>query len=113
MVYLCASLSLIPAVFVFRKYVLVGTLIMHDSYFAKVTGGDKFYFGKTLLTVAASFYPEIIIGHWLKPRVAPEKRHIYPYNLSKWLFLCLLVFVNDLIHAIMTAVSPASFAYLT
>lgn len=84
----------------FRKYVLVGTLIMHDSYFAKVTGGDKFYFGKTLLTVAATFYPEIIIGQWLKPRVAPEKRHIYPYNLSKWLFLCLLVFVNDLIHAI-------------
>jgi hypothetical protein len=85
---------------VFRKYVLVGTLIMHDSYFAKVTGGDKFQFGKTLLTIVALFHSKVIIGQWFEPRIAPEKRHIYPYKLSKWLFLCLLVFANDLIHAI-------------
>jgi hypothetical protein len=85
---------------VFRKYVLVGTLIMHNSYFAKFTGGDKFQFGKTLLTIAASLYSKVIIGQWLEPRVAPEKRHIYPYKLSKWLFLSLLVFANDLIHTI-------------
>jgi len=29
---------------VFRKYMLVGTLIMHNPYFAKVTRRDKLYF---------------------------------------------------------------------
>src|ERR671910_2071006 len=63
--------------FVFRKYVLVGTLIMHDSYFAKVTRGYKFYLDKTLLAVTALFCSKIITGHWLEPWVAPEKRHMY------------------------------------
>jgi hypothetical protein len=52
-------------------------LIMHDSYFAKVAGRDKFYLDKTLLTVAALFYSEIIIRKWLEPGVSPEKRHIF------------------------------------
>src|ERR687898_3574403 len=90
--------------FVFRKYVLVGTLIMHDSYFAKVTRGYKFYLDKTLLAVTALFCSKIITGHWLEPWVAPEKRHMYIslslYNLSKWPYLCLLVLVHDLIHAV-------------
>lgn len=63
--------------FVSRKYVLVGTLIMHDSYFTKLTRGDKFYLDKTLFAVTALFCFKIIAGQWLEPWVAPEKRHLY------------------------------------
>jgi hypothetical protein len=47
---------------VFRKYVLVGTLIMHHSYFAKVTRSDKFYLDKYLFAIAALFCSKIITG---------------------------------------------------
>jgi hypothetical protein len=54
-----------------RKYMLVGTLIMHDSFFTKVTGCDKFYLYKRLFAIAAFFCSKIIIGQWFEPRVAP------------------------------------------
>jgi hypothetical protein len=54
-----------------RKYMLVGTLIMHDSFFTKVTGCDKFYLYKGLFAIAAFFCSEIIIGQWFEPGVAP------------------------------------------
>jgi hypothetical protein len=85
----------------FSKYVLVGTLIMHDSYFTKVTGGDKFYLGKTLITVAAPFCSNIRVGQWLEPRVTPEKCHIYiSSQCDEVAIFVLLVLVNDLIHPI-------------
>ena len=60
-----------------RKYMLVGTLVMHNSYFTKIARRDEFYLFKTLSTVAALFYSYIIIRQWFEPGVAPEKRHIY------------------------------------
>jgi hypothetical protein len=60
----------------FRKYVLVGTLIMHDSYFAKVACGDKFYLDKALLAVATNFCSNIRIEQWFEPWVPPQKSHI-------------------------------------
>jgi hypothetical protein len=59
----------------FGNNMLVGTLIMHDSNFAKVTGCDEFNVDKTPLAVAALLNSEIIVRHGLEPRVAPEKGH--------------------------------------
>ena len=85
----------------FRKYVLVGTLIMHDSYFAKVACGDKFYLDKALLAVATNFCSNIRIEQWFEPWVPPEKRHI-SISLKRVngdIFL-LLELVNHLIHTV-------------
>jgi hypothetical protein len=54
-----------------RKYMVIGALIMHNSYITKFTGCDKHYSYKSLFAITAFFYSKIIIGQGFEPRIAP------------------------------------------
>lgn len=56
---------------VLRKYMVIGTLIMHNSYITKFTGSNKHYFHKRLFAITAFFYSKIIIEQRFEPRIAP------------------------------------------
>jgi len=47
--------------FVTFQDMLVCAVVMHDANFAKVTGGDKFYFAETFSARVASVFPGLKI----------------------------------------------------